>query len=156
MATTTCTTSDGAITNTYPADWRTVEDVPQFKCMFFDRGPILINADTGYPLAPIHVVPHDIVTFNEALLASTDAKYWKSVSRTPMTIGGLPAVLISATANGAGSYPRNTQLYGWLVDWGANGVIILQTTGPEGDTKLAANQLVLDAMARKIVIKANP
>jgi hypothetical protein len=153
----TCKTSDGAITNTYPVGWQTVSsDVPEFQCMFFDKGPIVINVDTGYPIAPIHVVPNQELSFDAAVLAATDTKTWKGVSKTPLKVGGLPAVLIVATANGSGSYPRDTERYGYLVDWGANGVIILQTTGPEGDTRLAADKLVLDGMAKAIVIKPNP
>jgi hypothetical protein len=156
VATKSCKTSDGAITNKYPIAWRTVEDEPQFNCMFFNNVPIVINAETGYPIAPIHVVPNDALSFNAAVIAATDTKVWRSVSKTPMKIGGLPAVLVVAIANGSGSYPRDTERYGWIVDWGPNGIIVLQTTGPEGDTRLAANKLVLDGMAKTIVIKANP
>jgi hypothetical protein len=155
IASQTCKTSDEAITVTYPAAWQTVTAFPQFNCMFFNNLPIVISADIGYPLAPIHVT-ESRVPFNVAVLAAGDDKYWQSASKTPLKVGGLPAFLLVAVANGAGNYPRNTERYAYYVDWGANGVIILETTGPEGDTRLAGNKLVLDYIASKIVIKPNP
>ena len=150
----TCTTTDGRVTVAYPVAWFTIADVPEFACMFFDPKPIVIDPASGRPVAAVRVIPTDAVTYDQAFLAATDTKLWKGISKAATTVSGLPATQITATANGAGAYPAGTVRYGYLVDWGANGIVGIDTTAPEGDAALAGNQAVVDQIAKDIVIKS--
>jgi heat shock protein HslJ len=149
----TCTTADGRVTVAYPAAWYTIADVPEFACMFFDPKPVAIDPASGQPVAAVRVTPTDAVTYDQAFLAATDTKLWKSISKTATTVSGLDATQITATANGAGAYPAGTVRYGYLVDWGSNGIVGIDTTAPEGDPSLAGNEAVVDQIAQDIVIR---
>ena len=148
----TCKTSDGSITVTYPANWFTVTEPPEFACLFFDPQPIVIDVDTGQPVASVRVAASATVTYDEALLSATDTKLWKGISQNPATVSGLPATKLTAVANGAGSYPAGTARYGYLVDRGANGIVAIGTTAVEGDGDFITNSQVVDQIATSIVI----
>ncbi len=152
-ATATCASADGTITVTYPGAWFTVSDVPEYQCMAFDPAPIVIDPNTGIPIASVYVVASNAVTYDEALMAATDTRTWTGVTKAAVTVSGLPGMKVSGTANGTGSYPAGTYRYAYYVDRGTDGVVVIQTTGAEGNPDITTNEQVVDQMAGRIVIK---
>ena len=68
-------------------------------------------------------------------------------------MSGLPATKIQATATGPGSYASGTIRYGYLVNWGAKGIVAIYTITNATDPQAATKKSVVDRIAQGIVIK---
>jgi len=68
-------------------------------------------------------------------------------------VSGRAGTKISAGATGAGSWVQGTTRYAYVVDRGADGVVVIQTQALAGDASFAANAQVVDDIAQTIVIR---
>jgi hypothetical protein len=60
---------------------------------------------------------------------------------------------IQATATGPGSYAAGTIRYGYLINWGAKGIVAIYTITNATPTAGATKKSVVDRIAQGIVIK---
>ena len=140
----------------YPQAWHTVSEPPGAACRYFDPNPISVPADPGTLDAAISVKP-DVVSYDDAVAAATDAANWNVLQSVQVTVSGLQATLVEATSTAAESgTPVGTTLYSYIIDYGAGGTLSIQTSGTKGDATYESNTQVADLMAQASTFTPSP
>ena len=71
--------------------------------------------------------------YADAVTAATDAASWDVTAQQELTVSGLDATAISATATvDSAGIPTGTSRYAYLVDVGSSGTVTMWTTGIAG------------------------
>jgi heat shock protein HslJ len=132
----------------YPASWHTVSEPPTAACRYFDPNPISVPSDGSAPDTAITVKP-DVASYDDAVAAATDPANWKVVQSVETTVSGVQATLVEGTSTSVDSgTPVGTTLYSYIIDYGDDGTLTIQTSGTAGDAAYAANTDVADLMAQ--------
>ena len=156
--TATCTVVSPATTNlatiVYPATWHTVAAPPTLACRYFDPNAITVPVDPATFATAVMIKSDLTASYTDALTAATNPTAWNVLVNQPMTVSGLSATRIEATATAGGDGVAIGQTrYGYLIDAGGHPVWI-ETIGTVGDTAYNTNMSVVDLMASQSTITA--
>ncbi len=147
-STASCANPATGVTVVYPATWYTVDEPPQFRCVPYSDAPFAIPSGASLPDAPVAVLADGFVPYDDALADLTDPAKWTTTSKATTTVSGLPAVKVEQRWIGDAPYPVGTLRHFYLVDRGADGSVLFETTGEAGGA-YDTNRGVVDLMASK-------
>jgi heat shock protein HslJ len=130
----------------YPGAWSTVAEPPELACRYFDPGPIAVPDDPATLTTAISVATTD-AAYSDAVADATDPAIWDVRQQVDLTVDGLPATLVEATAlvDTVGVAVGTSRLV-FLVDYGAAGTMGLFTSGATDDEAYAAHATILTLM----------
>jgi hypothetical protein len=85
--------------------------------------------------------------YTDAVAAATDPTAWDGHAQVELTVDGIDATMVEATAltDASGLEPGTSRL-AYLIDYGASGTVMLFTTGQAGDEGYASDGAVLTIM----------
>jgi heat shock protein HslJ len=128
------TASGATVANiAYPGSWYTVTDPANLACQYFSPDPITVPSDPSTLTTAIQASVAD-TAYADAVAAATDASAWTVQQQAPLTLDGLTATRIEATATtDAAGIPVGSSRFAYLVDVGSAGTVTLWTTGTAGD-----------------------
>jgi len=142
----------GSATVVYPSAWHTVTAPPAAACRYFDPQPITVPADPSTLTTAVMIKSDPAATYDAALAAATNPTAWNVLTKTPVTVSGLPATLIEATSTaGSPSVPAGSTRYGYLINV-AGHPAWMETVGTAGDATYTSNKSVVDLMAAESTI----
>lgn len=129
------TTATGATVASiaYPGSWYTVTEPANLACQYFDPAPITVPSDPTTLTTAIQASVAD-TAYADAVTAATDPSAWMVQQQAPLTLDGLTATRIEATAaSDAAGIPVGSSRFAYLVDVGSAGTVTLWTVGTAGD-----------------------
>jgi heat shock protein HslJ len=136
----------------YPATWHTTTAPPDIACRYFDPAPITVPADPATLSTAVMVTTDTTVPYQDALTAATNPTAWNVLTNEPVTVSGLPATRIQATATaGSPGFAVGVTRYGYLIDLGT-GSSWIETKGTVGDPTYVTNQSAVDLIASQSTI----
>jgi heat shock protein HslJ len=140
----------------YAASWSTVTEPPDLACRYFDPGEITVPDDPAALVTAVMASTSD-TAYAESVTAATDAEAWDVRQTLELTVDGLPATLVeaTATADGAG-VPTGTARFMVLLDVGAGGTLMLFTTAATVDEAYATNAGIVVLMTAASTFAAPP
>ena len=88
--------------------------------------------------------------YADAVTSATDADFWDVTAQQELTLSGLDATAIAATAvvDSAG-IPTGTSRYAYLVDVGSSGTVTMWTQGIVGEGDFSQATTVLGLMVNQ-------
>ena len=102
-------------------------------CQYFDPAPITVPSDPTTLTTAIQASVAD-TAYADAVTAATDPSAWMVQQQAPLTLDGLTATRIEATAaSDAAGIPVGSSRFAYLVDVGSAGTVTLWTVGTAGD-----------------------
>jgi hypothetical protein len=117
----------------YAADWSTVTSPANLACRYFDPEPITVPSDPATLVTTVMASTAN-TSYADAVAAATDSATWDVNNTEEVTVDGLPATVVDATATaGGGGVPSGTSRFAYLIDVGSSGTVSLFTTGTSGD-----------------------
>ena len=81
--------------------------------------------------------------YQDAVADATDPASWEVLQSTPVTVSGLPATLVEATATASGGATS----YSYIIDFGDGGTVSIATSGTIASPEYVTNTSVVDLMA---------
>ena len=131
---------------TYSASWSTVTTPADLKCQYFDPAPITVPADPSTLVTAVMASSSD-TTFADAVTDATDAAVWDVTAQQTLTLSGLDATAIAATATSdSAGIPAGTSRYAYIVDVGSSGTVTMWTVGTVGEGEFANDSTILSLM----------
>ena len=141
---------------TYPASWSTVTTPADLKCQYFDPAPITVPADPSTLVTAVMASSSD-TTFADAVAAATDATSWDVTATEDLTLSGLDATAIAATATAdSAGIPVGTSRYAYFVNVGSSGTVTMWTVGTVGEGEFANDSTILSLMVSQSKFIAGP
>jgi heat shock protein HslJ len=136
----------------YPATWHTTTTPPAIACRYFDPAPITVPADPATLSTAVMITTDLAVPYQDALTSATNPTAWNVLTNEPVTVSGLPAARIQATATaGSPGFAIGVTRYGYLIDLGT-GSSWIETKGTVGDPTYVTNQSAVDLIASQSTI----
>jgi heat shock protein HslJ len=136
----------GVATIAYPGSWFTLTTPADLACRYFDPAPIEVPSDPA-TLATIVQASVTDTTFADAVAAATDTANWDVTQESDLTLDGLPASQVIATASSdAAGIPVGMSRVAYIVDVGAAGSVTMWTTGTASDAAFAQQAALLGLM----------
>jgi hypothetical protein len=133
-------------TITYSASWSTVTTPANLACQYFDPAPITVPADPTTLVTAV-MASSSAPTFADAVAAATDTASWDVTAQQELTLSGLDATAIAATATAASAgIPVGMSRYAYLVNVGTSGTVTMWTTGTVGEGEFANDSTILSLM----------
>ena len=127
----TCHSATGAFTASYPAGWKTLADGSKWSCMLFDPGPISVTADSELPDVAVMV-------FVDATSYTKLIKQYKSSTTTAVlqtdagSVANHSTTVLELQNNGKGYFAKGVREAVVIMDTGAAGCLVLESTGKPG------------------------
>jgi hypothetical protein len=136
----------------YPATWHTVSAPPALACRYFDPSAITVPADPATLTTAVMIKADLTASYSDALAAATNPTAWNVLVNQAVTVGGLPATRIEATATaGSDGVAIGQTRYAYLINAGGHPVWI-ETIGTVGDAAYTTNVSVVNLMASQSTI----
>jgi RNA polymerase sigma-70 factor (ECF subfamily) len=121
-------------------------------CRYFDPAPITVPADPATLSTAVMITTDLAVPYQDALTSATNPTAWNVLTNEPVTVSGLPATRIQATATaGSPGFAIGVTRYGYLIDLGT-GSSWIETKGTVGDPTYVTNQSAVDLIASQSTI----
>jgi heat shock protein HslJ len=131
----------------YPGSWYTVTEPADLACRYFDPVPIEVPTDPATLTATVQASVTE-TTYADAVAAATDTGVWDVGQQIDLTLDGLAAIQVTATATSdAAGIPIGTSRVAYLVDVGSAGSMTMWTVGDEADEAFAQQAALLGLMA---------
>ena len=109
--------SSVSINVVYPANWFTTTTPTTIACQYFDPAAITVPADPATLKTAVMIKADTTTTYQDALTAATNPADWTVLTNEPVTIGGLPATRLQATAKiSTPEVSAGATRYGYLID----------------------------------------
>jgi heat shock protein HslJ len=148
--------SSVALTVVYPASWFTVTAPATIACRYFDPAAITVPADPATLKTAVMIKADPATTYQDALAAATNPTNWDVLTNQPVSIGGVAATRIQATAKVATpDYAVGVTRYGYLID-AAGHPLWIETSGTVGDAAYTTNMSVVDLIVSQSKLTAQP
>ncbi|HEV8402512.1 MAG TPA: META domain-containing protein [Candidatus Limnocylindrales bacterium] len=148
--------SSVSINVVYPATWFTTTTPADIACQYFDPAAITVPADPATLKTAVMIKADPAATYQDALTAATDPADWDVLTNEPVTIGGLPATRLQATATiSTPEVSAGATRYGYLID-AAGHPLWIETTGTVGDPTFTTNMSVVDLIASQSTLTPTP
>ena len=148
--------SSVSINVVYPANWFTTTTPANIACQYFDPAAITVPPDPATPKTAVMIKADPATTYQDALAAATNTADWTVLTNEPVTIGGLPATRLEATATiSTPEVSAGATRYGYLID-AAGGPLWIETTGTVGDATFTTNMSVVDLIASQSTLTPTP
>ena len=133
----------------YPASWYTVTSPANLACQYFDPSPITVPEDPTTLVATI-MATSSATSYDDAVDAATDASSWDVTQQQELTLDGLDATLVAATATAdSAGIPTGTSQFAYLVDVGSSGTVVMWTTGMANTIEYSQASAVLGLMVQQ-------
>jgi heat shock protein HslJ len=141
------TTAGGTVASiAYPGSWYTVTEPADLACRYFDPAPIEVPSDPATLTTTVQASVTD-TTFADAVTAATDPATWTVTQQSDLTVDGLAATQVIATANSdAAGIPIGMSRVAYIVDVGSAGSISIWTAGDPADDAFAQQAALLGLM----------
>jgi heat shock protein HslJ len=138
----------------YPGTWFTVAEPPELACHYFDPEQITVPSDPATLVTAVQA-SIDTAAWADVVSAATDPAAWDVHQQVDLTLDGLPAKLVEATATAESSgIPSGTSRLAYFIDVGAAGTLTLWTTGNADDPAYKSQAGVVTLMAALSVFQA--
>ncbi len=148
--------SSVSINVVYPANWFTTTTPTNIACQYFDPAAITVPADPTTLKTAVMIKADPATTYQDALAAATNTADWTVLTNEPVTIGGLPATRLQATAKiSTPEVSAGATRYGYLID-AAGGPLWIETNGTVGNPTYATNMSVVDLIASQSTLTPTP
>jgi heat shock protein HslJ len=148
--------SSVSISVVYPANWFTTTTPANIACQYFDPAAITVPADPTTLKTAVMIKADPATTYQDALTAATNPADWTVLTNEPVTIGGLPATRLEATATiSTPEVSAGATRYGYLID-AAGGPLWIETSGTVGDPTFTTNMSVVDLIASQSTLTPTP
>lgn len=148
--------SSVSISVVYPANWFTTTEPTTIACQYFDPAAITVPADPATLKTAVMIKADPATTYQDALTAATNPADWTVLTNEPVTIGGLPATRLQATATiSTPEVSAGATRYGYLID-AAGHPLWIETTGTVGDATYTTNMSVVDLIASQSTLTPTP
>jgi heat shock protein HslJ len=132
----------------YPGTWYTTTAPPDVACRYFDPAPITVPADPS-TLQAVVMASTTATSYADAVAAATNPSAWDVAQQQQVTLDGLDATLVAATATSdTAGVAVGTSTFGYLVDVGSAGTVTLWTTGTSTDPGFANASALVTLMAQ--------
>ena len=133
----------------YPTGWH---HDPQ--CAFFDPRPFTVPQNSDFYGTALEVqVAQD--SWENVVRGLTDARFWRTVSRRDLRVGGNRTALLEVEATGEGLYERGYTVYAYVVDAGARPPVVVQATHRPG-VSWGDRRRVADRAVRSLRLAPDP
>jgi heat shock protein HslJ len=130
----------------YPGSWYTVTEPADLACRYFDPAPIEVPADPAALATTVQASVTD-TNFADAVAAATDAATWDVTQQSDLTVDGLAATQVIATASSdTAGIPVGMSRVAYVVDVGSAGSITMWTAGDAADEAFAQQAALLGLM----------
>lgn len=134
---------------TYPASWYAVTSPADLACQYFDPSPITVPSDPTTLVTTVMASSSD-TSYADAVDAATDASSWNVTQQQELTLDGLDATLVAATATAdSAGIPTGTSQFAYLVDVGSSGTVTMWTTGTANTIEYAQASSLLGLMVEQ-------
>ena len=148
--------SSVSINVVYPANWFTTTTPTTIACQYFDPAAITVPADPATLKTAVMIKADTTTTYQDALTAATNPADWTVLTNEPVTIGGLPATRLQATAKiSTPEVSAGATRYGYLIDAPAHPLWI-ETSGTVGDPTFTTNMSVVDLIVSQSTLTPTP
>jgi heat shock protein HslJ len=127
--------ADGTLvaTITYPGAWFTEIEPANVACRYFDPEQFTIPSDPSTLVTAVMASTAD-GSYGDVVAQATNEGTWDVTTAQELTVDGLPATLVDATAiTDGGAVPNGTSRFVYFIDVGSSGTVSLFTTGTSGD-----------------------
>jgi hypothetical protein len=133
-------------TITYAANWSTVTEPADLACRYFDPDPITVPSDPSTLVTTVMASTAD-GSYGDVVAQATNEGTWDVTTTHELTVDGLPATLVDATAIAdGGAVPSGTSRFVYFIDVGSSGTVSMFTTGTAGDEAYEAQAGVVTLM----------
>ena len=140
----------------YPANWFTTTTPPTIACQYFDPAAITVPADPATLKTAVMIKADPATTYQDALTAATNPVDWTVLTNEPVTIGGLPATRLQATAKiSTPEVSAGATRYGYLID-SAGHPLWIETSGTVGNATFTTNMSVVDLIVSQSTLTPTP
>jgi hypothetical protein len=120
-------------TITYPGAWFTEIEPANVACRYFDPEQFTVPSDPSTLVTAVMASTAD-TAYADAVAQATNADTWDVTQSQEITVDGLPATVVDATATAdSGGVPSGTSRFAYFIDVGSSGTVSLFTTGTSGD-----------------------
>ena len=134
---------------TYPATWYTVTSPADLACQYFDPAPITVPSDPTTLVTTI-MASSTATSYSDSVTAATDASSWTVTQQQELTLDGLDATLVAATATAdSAGIPIGSSSFAYLVDVGSYGTVTMWTTGTANTIEYSQASAVLSLMVNQ-------
>ncbi len=148
--------SSVAITVVYPETWFTTTTPTTIACQYFDPAAITVPTDPANLKTAVMIKADTSTTYQDALAAATNPADWTVLTNEPVTIGGLPATRLQATAKiSTPEVSAGATRYGYLID-SAGHPLWIETSGTVGDATFTTNMSVVDLIVSQSTVTPTP
>jgi heat shock protein HslJ len=120
-------------TITYPGAWFTEIEPPDVACRYFDPEQFTVPADPSTLVTAVMASTAD-GSYGDVVAQATNEGTWDVTQSQEITVDGLPATVVDATAIAdGGAVPNGTSRFAYFIDVGSSGTVSMFTTGTAGD-----------------------
>ncbi|MFI5043079.1 MAG: hypothetical protein ACHQNA_14745, partial [Acidimicrobiales bacterium] len=148
--------SSVAFTVVYPASWFTATTPETVFCRYFDPAPITVPADPATLKTAVMIKADPLASYQDALTAATNPTNWDVLTNQAVSIGGVAATRLQATAKVATpDYAVGVTRYGYLID-AAGHPVWIETSGTVGDPTYTTDMSVVDLMVSQSKLTVPP